>query len=316
MHEFVFVTGSAVRGIGHGIRTAEDADGVNGRPRVLHRLGSGDGIARHSVFETAAARWRTVGEEHHNLLGVLATRLLASRKLQPIVGPRRTGGADGIDSRLQVVRRRADARGQVLHHLAEVVGVPALAIGTVTNLIAFIPRELHERNLMLLGGVAYVRVLLRDLVDERVRRNLERVDPLRAVAIAHRIVHRARSVEHQHDIERLRDLRLQVRCGRKRRERREEVRLGALRDRHRPVRPRQDDVLSRHRLVGPDAADTLSRIVQTPVPPRACCVGVGHCVLITCGIGRGSCARRARSRRSAFIGERECRHADSQREKR
>ena len=73
MHEFVFVTGSAVRGIGHGIRTAEDADGVNGRPRVLHRLRSGDSIPGHLLFETAAARRRTIGEEHHNLLGVLAT---------------------------------------------------------------------------------------------------------------------------------------------------------------------------------------------------------------------------------------------------
>ena len=169
---------------------------------------------------------------------------------------------------------------------------------------------------MLLGGVAYVRVLLRDLVDERVRRNLERADPLRAVAIAHRIVHRARSVEHQHDIERLRDLRLQVRRGRKRRERREEICLGAFLDRYRSIGARQVDALSRHRLISPDAADALGRVIQTPIPPRACRVGVGHCVLITCGIGRGSCARRARSRRSAFIGERKCRHADSQREKR
>ena len=169
---------------------------------------------------------------------------------------------------------------------------------------------------MLLGRVAYACVLLRDLVDKRVRRSLERIDPLRVVAITHGVVHRARGVEHQHDIERLRDLRLQVRRGRKRRERREEIRLGAFLDRYRSVRPCQSDALGRYRLVGPDAADALGRVIQTPIPPRARRIGVGHRVLVACGIGRGSCARRARSRRSAFIGERERRHADGQREKR
>ena len=144
VHEFVFVTGAAVCGVSRRVRAAEDADGVNGRSRVLHRLGSGDGIARHSGFETAAARWRTVGEEHHDLLGVLATRRLTSCKLQSIVGPRRTSRLNSIDGRLQVVRRRADAQGQVLHHLAVVVGVPAIAIGIVPNLIAYLPRKLHK----------------------------------------------------------------------------------------------------------------------------------------------------------------------------
>ena len=316
MHELVLTASAAVRRIGRGIRTAEDADGVNGRPRILHRLSSSNGRTRHTTFETAATRRRTVGEEHHNLLSVLATRGLAIRKFQPIVSLRRTGRLNGIDGRLQVIRQRPDTRGQVLHHLAVVVGVPAIAIGIVTYLIVFLSRKLHERNPMLLGRVAYACVLLRDLVDKRVRRSLERINPLRVVATTHGIVHRARGVEHQHDIERLRDLRLQVRRGRKRRERREEIRLGAFLDRYRSVRPCQSDALGRHRLVGPDAADALGRVIQTPIPPRARRIGVGHRVLVACGIGRGSCARRARSRRSAFIGERERRHADGQREKR
>ena len=169
---------------------------------------------------------------------------------------------------------------------------------------------------MLLGRVAYVRVLLRDLVDERVRRSLERIDSLRVVAVAHGIVHRARGVEHQHDIERLRYRRLQVRRGRKRRERREEIRLRAFLDRYLSVRPCQFDALGRHRLVSPDATDALGRVIQTPIPPRARRIGIGHWVLVACGIGRGSCARRARFRRSALIGKRKRRHADGQRKKR
>ena len=189
VHELVLTASAAVRRIGRGVRTTEDADGVNGRPRILHRLSSGNGRTRHTTFETVAARRRTIGEEHHDLLGVLATRRLASRKLQSEVSLRRAGRLNGIDGRLQVIRQRPDTRGQVLHHLAVVVGVLAIAIGIVTYLIAFLSRKLHERNLMLLGRVAYVRVLLRDLVDERVRRSLERIDPLRVVAITHGIVH-------------------------------------------------------------------------------------------------------------------------------
>ena len=169
---------------------------------------------------------------------------------------------------------------------------------------------------MLLGRVAYLRVLLRDLVDKRVRRSLERINPLRVVVITHRIVHRARGVEHQHDIKRLCYRRLQVRRGRKRRERREEIRLGAFLDRCRSASARQFDALGRHRLIGPDATDALGRVIQTPIPPRARRIGVGHRALISCSKGHGVSARRARSRRSAFIGERKRRHADGQREKR
>ena len=144
MHELVLTASAAVRRIGRGVRTAEDTDGVNGRSRVLHRPSSSNGRTRHTTFETAAARRRTVGEEHHNLLGVLATRGLAIRKFQPIVSLRRTGRLNGIDGRLQVIRQRPGTRGQVLHHLAVVVGVPAIAIGIVTYLIVFLSRKLHE----------------------------------------------------------------------------------------------------------------------------------------------------------------------------
>ena len=145
VHELVLTAGSVICRIGRRVRAAEDADGVNGRPRILHRLSSINSRARHITFETAAARRRTVGEEHHDLLGVLATRRLLYRKLQSIVGLRRTGRINSIDGRLQVVRRCPDARGQVLHHLAAVVLVPVfVVIGIVTYLIAFLSRKLHK----------------------------------------------------------------------------------------------------------------------------------------------------------------------------
>ena len=105
VHEFVLTTGTVICRIGRRVRTAEDADGVNGRPRILHRLSSGDSRACHVVFKTTTLRRRTIGEEHHDLLGVLATRRLVSCKLQSIVGPRRTGRLNGVDGRLQVIRR-------------------------------------------------------------------------------------------------------------------------------------------------------------------------------------------------------------------
>ena len=55
---------------------------------------------------------------------------------------------------------------------------------------------------MLLGGILDRRILLGDLVDERVRRALERGDAFRVIAVAHGVIHRPGGIEHQHDVER------------------------------------------------------------------------------------------------------------------
>ena len=115
---------------------------------------------------------------------------------------------------------------------------------------------------MLLSGILDRRILLGDLVDERVRRVLERVDALRRVATTHGVVHRPGCVEHQHDIKR-RGRRIgQVRRGRQRRERGQEVRTILLGYGDAVLA----DLIVRHGLVGPDASDARRIILDKPLP--------------------------------------------------
>ena len=224
VHEVVLV-GNALRiGIRGRIGALEDADGVHRSTRILHALSIPNSARGDLRREIAVFRRRAIGEEDDDLLGIGTTGCLALRKLQTCGSIRCAGWLDSVHLRRESAFRIVGARSQRLHHLAVVVPIPVIAIPVVANLVGLVAGELHDSDLMLLGGILDRRVLLGDLVDERVRRALERVDALRVIAAAHGVIHRPGCVEHQNDIER-RGRRIgQVRGGRQRRERGQEIR--------------------------------------------------------------------------------------------
>lgn len=96
---------------------------------------------------------------------------------------------------------------------------------------------------MLLGRICDALVLCGDGIDKAIGGRLQRLDALCTVALTHGVIHRARSVQHHHDVERLAGNR-RIGCRRDSRQRGQEIRIPAL------------DFLDR--LVGPDSADVLS----------------------------------------------------------
>ena len=124
---------------------------------------------------------------------------------------------------------------------------------------------------MLLGLVRNLCILPRNGIDKAIGRRLQRIDTLGGVSAAHRIIHRARSIQHHHDVERLAGDRC-IGCRRDSRQRGQEIRLSVL------------DCLDR--LIGPDSADVLSCsflavIAASPELPVVAGVVVddlsGHC---------------------------------------
>ena len=283
----------APRGVGR-VRAAEDADGIDGRAHVLHGLGRADRGVGDGTLKIIRRGRRAVGKEDHNLGGSSApmVRELGRSELEAIIRPRGAGGTDRIHSVLQRFRARRVHRRHVFHDLAVVVDISAGTIGVVSHAIALLARELHDGDVVPLRLVGNLPVALGDLVDKGVGRGLERVDALRAVAAPHRIVHGARRVEDEHDVEGRRHGVAQIRRGRQRAERREEVGI-ALLDGHGTAGARKVDVTGRYRLVGPDAPHVLGGIVQPPVFPRARGYGVGRGLGTFGGRGR-KCRRRDR----------------------
>ena len=96
---------------------------------------------------------------------------------------------------------------------------------------------------MLLGCICDALVLRGDSVNKAIGGLLQCIDTLCVVALTHGVIHRPRSIQHHHDVERLAGNR---RIGSRRdgRQRGQEIRLSVL------------DCLDR--LVGPDSADVLS----------------------------------------------------------
>ena len=262
VHEVVLV-GNALRiGVRGRIGALEDADGVHRSTRVLHFLSVPNGTRGDVRGKLAIFRRRAVGEEDDDFLGIGAIGGLTLRKLQACGGIRCTGGLDGVHLGREGAFRIVSARSQRLHHLAVVVPILAFAIRVVADLVGLVSSELHDGDLMLLGGILDRRVLLGDLVDERVRRALERVDALRVIAAAHGVVHRPGGVEHQHDVER-RGRRIgQVRGGRQRRERSQKVRTILLGYGDAVLA----DLIVRHGLVGPNAPDARHVVLDKPLP--------------------------------------------------
>ena len=243
MHKLVRVARVIVCWIVTRLCAAEDSDGVNGRPAALYSLGGIDGILSDLGLETIRTRRRAVGEEHNDLLGIRAIRRNVLGQLQAIVSVRGTGRRNGIDRFLKALCAIDRARRQPLHCLRVVVGVAAFAIGIITDLIALLACKLNDGNLMLLVFILDLLVLLGDGTDEAVGGILERNDALSGISTAHRVIHRARSVQHHHDVERLAGNR-RIGCRRDSRQRGQEIRIPAL------------DFLDR--LIGPDSADVLS----------------------------------------------------------
>ena len=262
VHELV-LDGSAVRHrIDIGIGALEDADGVHRSTLILHILSVPNGARGDVRREIAIFRRRAIGKEDDDLLGVGTAGGLALRKLQACSGIRCAGGLDGVHLRRESAFRIIGARSQRLHHLAVVVRIPAIAIRVVTDLVGLLPGKLHDGDLMLLSRILDRRILLGDLVDERVRRALERGDALRVITVAHGAVHRPGCVEHQHDVKRRGGRIGKVRGRRQRRERGQEVRT---------IRLAHGDVvlterIARHGLVGPNAPDARRVVLDKPLP--------------------------------------------------
>ena len=223
MHELVLIGNVIGIGILGRIGALEDADGIHHSTLVLHILSVSNGVRGDLRREIALGRWRAVGEEDDDLLDI-GTAGLALRKLQACGGIRCAGRFDGVHLGRKGAFCVIGARSQRFHHLAVVVPILAIAIRVVADLVGLASGELHDSDLMLLGHILDRRVLRSDLIDERVRCALERSDALCVIAAAHGVIHRPGCVEHQHDVKR-RGRRIgQVRGGRQRRERGQEVR--------------------------------------------------------------------------------------------
>ena len=199
MHKLVRVARVIVCWIVTRLCAAEDSDGVNGRPAALYSLGGIDGILSDLGLETIRTRRRAVGEEHNDLLGILAARYIAS-KLKTVISLRGAGRLDGADRTLERLGVVASAGGQDLHNLRIVV---AVTIGIITGLFALLARKLYDGNLMLLGLVRNLCVFLGDGVNKAIGGLLQRSDTLGTVVSAHVIFHRTGSIQHHHDVERL-----------------------------------------------------------------------------------------------------------------
>ena len=202
MHEVVLIVNALRIGILCRIGALEDADGVHRSTRIFHSLGRPNGARGDARIKCALGRWLAVSKEDDNLLYIGTTRGLTLRKLQACGGIRRASRLDGVHLRREGAFRIVGARSQLLHHLAVVVPIPVSAIPIVADLVGLVPSELHDSDLMLLGGILDRRILRSDLIDERVRCALERVNTLRFIAAAHGVIHRPGGIEHQHDVER------------------------------------------------------------------------------------------------------------------
>ena len=223
MHKLVRVARVIVCWIVTRLCAAEDSDGVNGRPAALYSLGGIDGILSDLGLEAIRTRRRTVGEEHNDLLSICAIRRNVLGQLQAIVGARGTGRRNGIDRFLKALCAIDRARRQPLHCLRVVIGIAAVAIGIITDLIVvLLTCELYDGNLMLFARILNFLVLRGDGIDKAVGSSFERDDTLGGISIAHGVIHRARSVQHHHDVERLAGNR-RIGCRRDGRQRGQEI---------------------------------------------------------------------------------------------
>ena len=196
MHELIYVARSLIRGIGSRVRSAKDADSINGGLAVLHILGSRHGIVGDIRIKLAEARWLAVGKEHNDLLGACTTGRNIPSQFQTIVGTRGTGGLNFLNGVLENGHITARAIGQALHYLRVVVPIFPLAVRVIADLIGLIARELNDGNPMLPINTLDTFVLFGDGVDKAVRSVLQCIDTLGGISTTHRIIHRAGCIQH------------------------------------------------------------------------------------------------------------------------
>ena len=203
LHELVlFLAFSRILDTSAGIRAIKDADSINGGLAVLHVLGSCHGSVSNRRIKLVNFRWRAVGKEHNNLLGVRATRSDTLCQLQTIVGARCTSGCNLGNPMLKSFHVAAGAIGQVFHNLCVIVGVSSVTIRLVADIVGRLARKLNDSNLMLPIHALDALVLFGNDVDEAAGSALQRIDAPGGISTAHLMIHRARGIQHHHDVER------------------------------------------------------------------------------------------------------------------
>ena len=203
LHELVLLACLRILDAGFGIRAIKDADSINGSLAVLHALGGRYGSVGDIRIELAEDCRRAVGKEHNNLLGVRATRSDdALCQLQAIVGARCTSGCNLGNPILKSFHVAAGAIGQVFHNLCVIVGVSSVRIRLVADIVGLLARKLNDCNLMLPIHALDALVLFGNGVDEAAGSALQCIDTLGGISTAHLTIHRARGIQHHHDVER------------------------------------------------------------------------------------------------------------------
>ena len=196
---------------------------------------------------------------------------------------RGAGGLNLLNGALENGHITAGAIGQAFHYLRVIVGVSSVRIRLVADIVGLLARKLNDCNLMLPIHALDALVLFGNGVDEAAGSALQCIDTLGGISTAHLTIHRARGIQHHHDVERRSNR--HGRIGRRGhgRKRSQKIRLfvflGCL-----------------DRLVGPDSADVLGRyfiaaMASRPDFPAAAGIGVddlsGHCRSIHSGAGPG-----------------------------
>ena len=239
------------------VRTAKDADGVDGGAFIFHGLGGGYGFVGNRRAKATVVRRRSVGKKHDDFLGIRAARHVAS-KLKAVISLRGAVRLDGVDRFLKARCVNTDTRRQPLHGLRVVVLVSIFAIRIVADFVLLLARELNDGNLMPFVLIIDALVLLDNGIDKTVRGGLECIDA-RSGPFAHIVTHRTGGIEHENDIERFSDQRRCIRGRRDRGKRRHKVRLFVL--------------CGLDRLVRPDSAYITCRLIllaaRRPVLPTA-----------------------------------------------
>ena len=268
MHEtvskFLFIITRVGRRIGR-IRTAENANGVNGGTAAFYCFGRVNGTASNSCVVITLRSWLAIRKEDNNLFGIAAGTGLAKGRLGQLHAVIRTGGTGRlyvVYNFFQAVEVGAVAQREILHDLGMVVPIPAVSVGVIADPVAFITGKLYDGNLNLLCRVFNFIVLFLGCIQEILCGGLQCVDSLGVVIVfpsaAHGIIHTAGSIQHQHNINGLGFGLGQRGRGRQGRQGDQKIRTIGFADSFALFAQRGSgrelDLIIRDRLVGPDTA--------------------------------------------------------------
>ena len=134
---------------------------------------------------------------------------------------------------------------------------------------------------MLLARVLNILVLLGNGIDKVVGSILERIDTLGRTSTTHLTIHRARGIQHHHDVERLGNQRRCIGCRRHRRKRGQKVRFPVIDCLDRLIRPNSADVLRR------DLAAVIAAGPELPVVAGVVVDYLCRCRSVHSGAGPG-----------------------------